>query len=166
LGRRPRLVLAADPSLDLPAGGAAPLVAAPQVAQTVSVTPAQLPAEIPDFVGRGAELAAFQRMLPEGDGTGLRVVNLVGRPGIGKSTFAVHAARLIRSRYPDGQLYADLSAMSTRDALVSFLRALGADEHDVPAGVGEAALMFRSWTAERRLLMVLDAAASGEALHH
>jgi DNA-binding SARP family transcriptional activator len=166
LQRLHQLMLAADPSLDLPAGTVPSMVAAPQVAHTVSVTPAQLPAEIPDFVGRAEELAAFQRMFPEGDGTGLRVVNLVGRPGIGKSTFAVHAARLIRARYPDGQLYADLSTMTTREALVSFLRALGADEHDVPAGVGEAALMFRSWTAERRLLMVLDAAASGDALHH
>jgi DNA-binding SARP family transcriptional activator len=166
LQRLHQLMLAADPSLDLPAGGVAAMVTAPAVAPAVSVTPAQLPAEIPDFVGRAAELAAFQRMLPEGDDTGLRVVNLVGRPGIGKSTFAVHAARLIRSRYPDGQLYADLSVMPTRDVLVSFLRALGADEHDVPASVGEAALMFRSWTADRRLLMVLDAAVSGEALHH
>jgi DNA-binding SARP family transcriptional activator len=166
LQRLHQLMLAADPALDLPAGPVVPVVAAPAVTQAVSVTPAQLPAEIPDFVGREAELAAFQRMLPEGDEAGLRVVNLVGRPGIGKSTFAVHAARLIRSRYPDGQLYADLSTMTTRDVLGSFLRALGADEHDVPASVGEAALMFRSWTADRRLLMVLDAAVSGESLHH
>lgn len=164
LQRLHQLMLAADPELDLPAG-AVPV--ATTTARTPAVTPAQLPAEIPDFVGRAAELAEFERVLPERDGTGLRVVNLVGRPGIGKSTFAIHAARAVRDRFPDGQLYADLSrSAGTREVLVGFLRALGADERDIPATVGEAALMFRSWTADRRLLMVLDDAGSDESLHH
>ncbi|HEV8556606.1 MAG TPA: BTAD domain-containing putative transcriptional regulator [Actinophytocola sp.] len=165
LQRLHQLMLAADPSLDAPSGPA-PVVRAPVTAgsRPPAVTPAQLPAEIPDFVGRSAELGEFERTLPEVDGAGLRVVNLVGRPGIGKSTFAVHAARAVRDRFPDGQLYVDLSGTpSTRDVLVGFLTALGADE--VPASAGEAALMFRSWTADRRLLVVLDDCTSREQMH-
>jgi DNA-binding SARP family transcriptional activator len=170
LQRLHQLMLAADPELDLPGGGAA-MVTSPVVTRPPTVTPAQLPAEIPDFVGRAAQLEEFERVLPDEHGHGLRVVNLVGRPGIGKSTFAVHAARAVRDRFPDGQLYVDLSAgQGTRDALAGFLRALGASEHDVPVSVGEAALMFRSWTADRRLLMVLDDAGSDGGsdggLHH
>jgi hypothetical protein len=91
--------------------------------------------------------------------------------GIGKSTFAIHAARAARARFPDGQLYVDLRGddgqpAATRDVLAGFLKALGANEHDVPATVGEAALMFRSWTADRRLLILLDDASSQAQLHH
>ena len=164
LQRLHQLMLAADPELDLP-DGTVPVATA--AARAPAVTPAQLPAEIPDFVGRAAEVAVCERLLPDRDGSGLRVINLVGRPGIGKSTFAIHAARAVRDRFPNGQLYADLSAAAgTREVLVGFLKALGADERDIPATLGETALMFRSWTADRRLLMVLDDADSAEALHH
>ena len=104
-----QLMLAADPELDAPAAG--PMVVRATTGRPQAVTPAQLPAEIPDFVGRTRELATFERMLPNGQG--LRVVNLVGRPGIGKSTFAIHAAWAVRDRFPDGLLYADLSGQRT-----------------------------------------------------
>lgn len=157
-----QLMLAADPELDAPPADTTVVITP---IRPPTITPAQLPAEIPDFVGRTRELEAFERMLPDRHGHGLRVVNLVGRPGIGKSTFAIHAAWAAREHFPDGQLYADLSGeTSGHDVLVGFLKALGVDE--IPASVGEAALMFRSWTADRKLLMVLDDAGSGEALHH
>jgi DNA-binding SARP family transcriptional activator len=158
-----QLMLAADPELDAPATGTVTVRTA--TTRPAAITPAQLPAEIPDFVGRTRELEAFERMVPAGQGGGLRVVNFVGRPGIGKSTFAIHAAWAVRDHFPDGQLYADLSgSQCTFDVLVGFLRALGTDE--IPGSLGEAALMFRSWTADRKLLVVLDGAASDEAPHH
>lgn len=167
LQRLHQLMLAADSELDLPTGP----VAATTNTRPVTVTPAQLPAEIPDFVGRATESEQFERAVSNGHGHGLRVVNLVGRPGIGKSTFAIHAAREVRERFPDGQLYVDLrdsdgNPASARETLVGFLKALGADERDVPSSVGEAAMMFRSWTADRRLLMLLDEASSDDQLHH
>jgi DNA-binding SARP family transcriptional activator len=173
LQRLHQLMLAADPKLDLPETTRAVVAASGSPgagARTQPVTPAQLPAQIPDFVGRAAELAEFERLLPDAAGTGLRVVNLVGRPGIGKSTFAIHAAGAVRDRFPDGQLYVDIAAAAcTRDVLFGFLKALGADASDLPATLGEAALMFRSWSAERRLLVVLDAAGGPggtDQVHH
>lgn len=166
-----QLMLEADPELDLP-GATAPQ--APVAQSTVHIgapAPAQLPPEIPDFVGRAAELATFTKLLSGTDTHGLRVVNVVGRPGIGKSTFVTRAARAVRGNFPDGQLYVDLTGgdgrpMPTRHVLIGMLKALGADETDVPNSVAEAALMFRSWTADRRLLVVLDRAGSSDTLHH
>lgn len=164
LQRLHQLMLAADPELDAPAGPPVP-VAAPAATVRAAVTPAQLPAEIPDFVGRTQELAEFERALPSDSDSGLRVINLVGRPGVGKSTFAVHAARAVRDRFGDGQLYADLSGSpATHEVLSGFLKALGAE--DIPASLGEAAMMFRSWTADRRLLVVLDDAGPEDSVHH
>jgi predicted transcriptional regulator len=48
--------------------------------------------------------------------------------------------------------------------LAGILRALGSD--GVPESLGEAALLFRSWTADRRLLVVLNKAADGHLPHH
>jgi DNA-binding SARP family transcriptional activator/DNA-binding MarR family transcriptional regulator len=166
LQRLHQLMLAADPELDLPKGGAAATYVRPP-----TVTPAQLPPEIPDFVGRRQELDQVERILTGGLGQGLRVVNVVGRPGIGKSTFAVHAARAVRSHFPDGQLYVDLQGndgkpQTTGQVLVRLLKAVGADENDLPTSSVESALLFRSLTADRRMLMVLDDARSAEALQH
>jgi DNA-binding SARP family transcriptional activator len=173
LQRLHQLMLEADPELDLP-GSPAPQQPALHQLHAVHIgqpAPAQLPAEIPDFVGRRHEIDRFTRLLTGPDMQGLRVVNVVGRPGIGKSAFVTKAARGVREQFPDGQLYVDLTGedgtpMATRQVLVGMLKALGAGEVDVPNSLAEAALMFRSWTADRRLLVVLDKARSGDSLRH
>lgn len=169
LQRLHQLMLEADPELDLP--GVPAQRAATTTVHTGHPAPAQLPAEVPDFVGRGAEIERFTSLLTGPDVQGLRVINVIGRPGIGKSTFVAKAARGVREHFPDGQLYVDLSGADgmpapTRQVLAGMLTALGAGESDVPNGLAEAALMFRSWTADRRLLVVLDKARPADPLRH
>jgi DNA-binding SARP family transcriptional activator len=178
LQRLHQLMLEANPELDLP-GMPAPQDNLPRQRthsgqHSVHIgqpAPAQLPAEIPDFVGRRTELDRFTRLLTGPDVQGLRVINVVGRPGIGKSAFVAKAARGVRECFPDGQLHVDLTTedgtpVATRQVLCSMLKALGADEAAVPNSLAEAAMMFRSWTADRRLLVVLDKARSTETLRH
>lgn len=172
LRRLHQLMLEADPELDLPGDPTAQQQ--PDVRTTVHIgrpVPAQLPAEVADFVGREDELETFTRLLTGPDIQGLPVVNVVGRPGIGKSAFVARAGREVRAHFPDGQLYVDLTGgdgrpMPTRQILIAMLKAIGADEADVPNTVAEAALMFRSWTADRRLLVVLDKASTTDTLRH
>jgi DNA-binding SARP family transcriptional activator len=175
LRRLHQLMLEADPELDLPGDPTAPPSAESRVTalntHSGRPAPAQLPAEVADFVGRDSELDAFFRAMTGPDIQGMRVVNIVGRPGIGKSAFIARAGRAVRGHFPDGQLYGDLTGgdgrpMPTRQVLVAMLKAIGADEADVPHNVAEAALMFRSWTADRRLLVVLDKADSTDTLRH
>lgn len=174
LRRLHQLMLEADPELDLPGDPTAPVTEGRVVispARPGRPAPAQLPAEVVDFVGRQAELDAFSHALTGPDIQGLRVVNVVGRPGIGKSAFVARAGRAVRERFPDGQLHVDLTGgdgrpMPVRQVLVGMLKAIGADEADVPHNVAEAALMFRSWTADRRLLVVLDKAVTADSLRH
>ncbi len=173
LQRLHQLMLEADPELDLPELSTSEPIPAPRtpVVPTGRSTPAQLPAEVPDFVGRQRETDRFVALLTGPDVQGLQVVNVVGRPGVGKSAFVTHAARAVRDHFPDGQLYVDLTGddlrpMPTRHVLVRMLKAIGADEADVPQSVAEAALMLRSWTADRRLLVVLDNASDAGTLRH
>ncbi|MCT2585786.1 AfsR/SARP family transcriptional regulator [Actinophytocola gossypii] len=171
LQRLHQLMLEADPELDLPGMPAAQPTEQQLTVHSGPSAPAQLPAELPDFVGRQAETDTFTRLLTGPDVRGMRVVNVVGRPGIGKSAFVARVGRAVRAHFPDGQLYVDLAGsdgepMPTRQVLISMLKAIGAHEADVPNSVAEAALMFRSWTADRRLLVVLDNASGTNTLRH
>jgi tetratricopeptide (TPR) repeat protein len=121
--------------------------------------PSQLPADLPDFVGRGEEL---RRALDSDAG----VLAVTGPPGVGKTSFAVHLAHLMRAEFPDGQLHVNLRAFSPGDqvppeqALARFLRALGA-EH-VPVDLDAQQVRFRELTENRRVLFVIDNATRGQ----
>jgi tetratricopeptide (TPR) repeat protein len=85
-----------------------------------------------------------------------------GTAGVGKTALAVHWAHRVRDRFPDGQLYVNLRGFAAGppvaaiDALAGFLRALGLAEERIPVHVEEAAALFRSLLAGRRVLVVLD----------
>jgi DNA-binding SARP family transcriptional activator len=148
-------------------------LARPAVPMTPTV-PSQLPADIPDFTGRGHHVEYLRGLFsggspgessggPEGDaGNGAVVVSLIaGAGGLGKTTLAVHVAHRLRARFPDGQLYVNLRGASDQpaaatDVLARFLRELGVDGDQVPASVDERAALYRTLLAGRRLLVVLD----------
>ncbi|HZM78652.1 MAG TPA: BTAD domain-containing putative transcriptional regulator, partial [Candidatus Limnocylindrales bacterium] len=129
-----------------------------------TMPPREIPLDTPSFVGRKAELVQVLDALRPGGGPAPLVIH--GAGGVGKSALAVHAAHAVMERFSDGQLYADLHAATAgiRPAepaavLGRFLRALGMRPAEVPTDLDEAASRFRSLTATRRVLMVLDNAA-------
>jgi hypothetical protein len=86
-----------------------------------------------------------------------------GIGGVGKSALAIHAAHQSAGLFPDGQLYVDLQGatpgltpLGPHDALGRMLRSLGLGPAEIPADADEAAARFRTLTADRRLLVVLD----------
>ncbi|ARZ70049.1 XRE family transcriptional regulator [Streptomyces albireticuli] len=95
-----------------------------------------------------------------------RVVLLTGPGGIGKTATAVHCARALSGRFPDGELYADLrgatasGAAAPSGALVRFLHGLGVPPGLVPADEREQTDLYRDRTAGRRMVVVLDNAHS------
>lgn len=123
--------------------------------------PAELPPGISEFTGRDRELAQLTRALgapAAADSVAVCVIS--GMSGIGKTTLAVHAAHHLASAYPDGQLFADLTDAQPGEVLARFLTGLGVDRSVVPHTVNERLAMYRSRTAGRRVLVVLDNAAS------
>ncbi|MFC8845944.1 MULTISPECIES: BTAD domain-containing putative transcriptional regulator [unclassified Micromonospora] len=155
-------ILGQDPALRLDQSKAVPA----RPAETEIVTPCQLPADITDFTGRSALIAEIEAPLLDPAGRrGSRVVVLVGKPGSGKSALAVHLAHRLRRHFPDGQLYCDLGGTraypaSPEDVAGQFLRALGIPGSAIPDTLDERAELFRRLVAGRRLLVVLDDAAS------
>jgi DNA-binding SARP family transcriptional activator len=123
-----------------------------------------LPRDVPDFVGRVAELAAL-RSLAGDAGPAVRVALIDGMAGAGKTALAVHVAHQLASCYPDAQLYVDLCGhapagdpVDPAEALAGLLRAVGLDR-DLPPGTEERAALWRSVLADRQVLLVLDDAA-------
>ncbi len=141
----------------------------PPVAQAPPTVPVrQLPAGIPDFVGRANHLGMLDALLtPRGVQQPPAVAVIVGAPGTGKTTLAVHAAHRACSRFPDGQLYIDMrGATGSRAPTHVFrevLRALGVSGRAIPRRTAERATLYRSMLAQRRMLLVLDDA--GDAQH-
>jgi tetratricopeptide (TPR) repeat protein len=130
-------------------------------------TPRELPADVTRFTGRAEELKALDELLSDEPSPAAAVVSVIaGSAGVGKTALAVHWAHRVRDWFPDGQLYADLRGFAADpplrpvQVLAQFLRALGIRPERVPVDVDEAAAMYRSLLAERRVLVVLDNAAS------
>ncbi|CNE98014.1 LuxR family transcriptional regulator [Mycobacterium tuberculosis] len=128
--------------------------------------PRQLPRPIRHFTNRTVELAALDRL--HRSGTGLVIVSGLG--GVGKTAFAVHWAHLNSALFPDGQLYADLAGddpanpITAEEVLSNFLRALGNAPEQIPIGSDAMAAAFRSEVVERRMLIILDGAASASQI--
>lgn len=134
----------------------------------VRLTPAQLPADIGDFVGRATELTTARAVLTAPSGAGTPVLVISGMPGVGKSAFAVRLAHEVRSRFPDGQLFIDLHGYSERTplsparVLSRVLPALGLPSTQVPTELEDLTNTYRSLVADRRILLVLDNAANAQ----
>lgn len=132
--------------------------------------PQQLPGRVRDFAGRRHEAAVLQLHLPRsgGDLGSAAVLVLHGTPGVGKSTLAVWWAHEARHEFPDGALFADLrgfgpgSPAAPSAVLSGFLAAMGVPTADVPAEVDAQSGLFRSLLADRKMLVLLDNAASAE----
>lgn len=113
----------------------------------------QLPAPPVRFSGREAEVAELTGLLERS-----AVVAIAGMAGVGKTSLALHVAHRLADRFPDGQLYLDLRAnLPVEEALGYLLRALGRPDNGDQA---EKAAYLRSALAGRRMLLVLDDAAS------
>ena len=129
----------------------------------IRLVPRQLPPLPLELVGRHklwAEVTAT--ITPQGVSVPVGV--LVGRGGIGKTSLAVSVAHELIRAYPDGQLYANLRGSTPTpadpfDVLAWWLRALGGSS-EIPAQPDERASLFRSHLADRRILVLIDDAAT------
>ncbi|MFB8379848.1 BTAD domain-containing putative transcriptional regulator [Streptomyces rubiginosohelvolus] len=133
--------------------------------------PAQLPSGARSFVGRRPQLRVLDTLVASDPARRPHIAVVVGAPGVGKTALATHWAHARRDHFPDGQLYVDLRGHSRLpplgpgDVLAPFLRALGAPPHALPAhppNEDEAAALYRTLLADRRLLIVLDNARDAE----
>ncbi|MEI5100466.1 BTAD domain-containing putative transcriptional regulator [Streptomyces sp. PmtG] len=130
------------------------------------IVPHQLPAPPADATGRLEHLAQLAGTLRTTD----HAVGLItGMGGEGKSTLATLVAHAVVEDFPDGRLWASLHGASDApakpgDILADFLLALGVAPERLPEGTRERAALYRTVTADKRILVVLDDAADATQL--
>lgn len=137
----------------------------PAVRKASAYVPRQLPMAVRDFVGRAGTLAALDAAI---DPNAAGVVTVDGAAGAGKTTLTVYWAHTRQDRFPDGTLFVNLrgygpsAPLEPACVLVSFLHALGVTEERMPAELDVLAGMYRSLIAGRRMVILLDNAASAD----
>jgi tetratricopeptide (TPR) repeat protein len=120
-----------------------------------------LPRENTVFVGRDIEFTSLIDALTPDDEPQVCAVH--GMAGVGKTALAVRAAHRLRSQFPDGVIFVDLSGYSVDrppehpSALLDrLLRQLSVSAESIPAHLDDKSALWTSLLAERRLLLVLD----------
>ncbi|WP_228554002.1 ATP-binding protein [Catenulispora pinisilvae] len=136
--------------------GASPAIAVPHL----------LRADVAGFVNRSRELAALTVAGAADKGAGLRLAVVVGTAGAGKTSLVMRFAHQVRASFPHGDLFVDLRGydagppVAPTAALERFLRALGVPTSEIPEDLEDRAGLYRSLLAGRRMLVVLDNAAT------
>lgn len=129
-----------------------------------------LPRDVADFTGRVHDLKLLTRTLPEEPAGAVLAIHAVdGMAGVGKTAFMVHAAHWLADRFPDGQIFVPLHAhapgtpaVEPGDALATLLVDDGMAPGQIPEDAQARADLWRSRTAGRKMLMLLDDAESSE----
>ncbi|MCW8103326.1 AfsR/SARP family transcriptional regulator [Streptomyces tauricus] len=156
-------VLRADPELLAPPDPVTPAPPTPSPTPAIphgSPVPAQLPSGLPVFVGRDAELAEMARLSSGGT---VVVSAIAGMAGVGKTAFAVHWARQVAARFPDGQLYLNLRGfdpvtqpVAPEHALRTLLGSLGEDLRGLQQDLDALSVRYRTLISGKRMLVLLD----------
>src|SRR5262249_8635630 len=112
-------------------------------------------------------MGALAGVAADGGVVGIHAID--GMAGIGKTTFAVHAAHRLAGSFPDGQFFLPLHAhtpgqrpVDPADALASLLLTAGVGAAQIPPGLEARATRWRDQVAGRKILLLLDDASGHE----
>lgn len=111
---------------------------------------AYLPAPLTSFIGRAGEVEYIDSLLRKGD---VRLLTLMGPPGVGKSRLALAAAEQLRSAFPDGVWFVPLASVEDPQQvllLIATTLEIADNGRGAPMDWLVAALRHR------RILLVLD----------
>jgi tetratricopeptide (TPR) repeat protein len=131
--------------------------------QVTLPVPRQLPPAPAGFVNREVEVSSIDDSVARQRSDGATpVVVVTGAHGVGKTAIGRRWAHQNTDWFRDGQLYADFSQPGYRDrpgvgdVLGGFLRACGLPEEAIPVSLPDRVALFRSCTAGKRVLVLLD----------
>ncbi len=120
-------------------------VAEGSVAESTEI---HLPVRLSELIGREAEVTRLGGLLDDN-----RLVTLVGAAGCGKTRLSIELARAAARLAPDGIWFVDFTAVDDPTAVPGLVAATIGLEQPV---LGTIVSALRSYSADRRILLVLD----------
>jgi predicted ATPase/transcriptional regulator with XRE-family HTH domain len=125
--------------------------AAPKTESAGRLRPgANLPVSLTPLLGRESELVALFQILTSPD---VRLVTLIGPPGVGKTRLSLHLAEQLASHLPDGVVFVDLMPiLDPAQVMPELAAALGAQETYETS----VAASVQSALHGREMLIVMD----------
>lgn len=128
----------------------------------------ELPADLADFTDREDEFGSLCNILRRAanrSNIAAPIAVISGKAGVGKTALAVHIAHRLPDLFPDGEIYVDLRGSDERpvepaELLGELLIELGVEPGTVPKSLDERVRRFRREMSSRRMLLLLDNAAS------
>jgi predicted ATPase/transcriptional regulator with XRE-family HTH domain len=127
-----------------------PAVTRPQAGSGSLSARLKLPNALAPLVGRHVTLEAVEAMLTH---EGVRLLTLLGPPGIGKTRLAEQVAVDLADQFADGARFADLTAARTAEDVIRTV----AEACELGEVLGESpADSLAGWLGSRELLLVLD----------
>jgi predicted ATPase/transcriptional regulator with XRE-family HTH domain/Tfp pilus assembly protein PilF len=140
---------AAPPELPL-ASASSPSAAAMPIAPVESAPPSSLPAPLTTLIGRDEEVEAVRRSLLRDE---VRLLTLVGPPGIGKTRLGIAAAARLFAHFRDGVHFVALDTVNdTRLVITTIATSLGLKPSEKQL-VAEAVV---GYLRDKHILLVLD----------
>lgn len=146
-----------------------------EASSSLAATPAaavpsrSLPPPIGRLIGREKEVAAIKNAVAKARaGGGVAVIALSGKPGVGKTALALHAAHRLGPDFPDGHVYVEVGGMGpaplgAAEILDCVLTQVAPEVSELPAAVNARIARLRLLLADRRTLLLLDdVAAEGQ----
>jgi len=123
----------------------------------------QLPPPLPEFAGRSSEMAGLYAARANRD---VRILNIQGPGGVGKTTLALKLADQLMPHYPDAQFYLDLKGaspqpLSVAEAQASIIRAYLPTVR-LPENEVELDHLYNSALMGKRALLLLDNAVGAQ----
>jgi predicted ATPase/DNA-binding CsgD family transcriptional regulator len=120
----------------------------PPLRTTNIVVAHNLPVQLTNFVGRGAQMTDLEKLLVDN-----RLVTLTGAGGAGKTRLAIEIAARIAPEFRDGSWYVDLAPITDPGVVpATVARALG-----LPDQPGRSTIdTLLRFVRDRRMLVVLD----------
>ncbi|MGH3999059.1 MAG: ATP-binding protein, partial [Pseudonocardiaceae bacterium] len=159
------------PDIDDRSTAARERLPAPSPGSSAQRSSGGLPGDVTHFTGRDGPMAELRARIAEQEphGTVVAIYAIDGMAGVGKTAFARHAAQEFAERYPDGAIWVDLyghtPGMQPRGpsgALEQMLLQLGVPPEAIKADLAERQDQWRHHIHARRVLIVLDNAATSD----
>ncbi|MBK7453813.1 MAG: AAA family ATPase [Anaerolineales bacterium] len=109
-----------------------------------------LPSSLTSMIGREYESARLHKLILDPD---IRLITIVGPPGVGKTCLALNIARKVFSAFSQGSVFVDLTPIHNPDMLLSVLAlALGIPESS-KTSIED---VIKTNLAKKNLLIVFD----------